>query len=143
MANGRFLWHHRFGATRAILATFIVGLCLFTPAVSKADPVGTSDWQVVSSPNPGPRWNELRHIYARSASDVWAVGAFHRYPERYGALVAHFDGKAWQQAVTPRSGSGCEDFLYGVNGTASDDVWAVGYSEESLNGRYSTLILHY
>jgi hypothetical protein len=71
------------------------------------------------------------------------VGAFHRYPERYSSLIAHYDGKSWQQVNAPRAGSGYEDFLYGVHGSASDDVWAVGYSEDSTSGRYSTLVLHY
>ena len=98
----------------------------------------------------GPSWSTVasgEHLRRPSAiatiasDDIWVVGA----TKKDEALVKtdvrtgaeHWDGSSWSRFPTPDVGTG-ENMLNGVDGSASKDVWAVGYSGAS--GRYKTLI---
>jgi hypothetical protein len=48
----------------------------------------------VPSPNPAPGGDVLNSVTATSARDAWAVGA-----NGAGALVLHWNGRAWQQVA--------------------------------------------
>jgi hypothetical protein len=68
----------------------------------------------------------LRAVTALASNDVWAVGS----KSGYSTPVAyHWNGTAWSEVPTaPLSGStGGNNLFYGVAGTASNQVWAVGY----------------
>jgi hypothetical protein len=56
--------------------------------------------------------NDLRGVWGRSATDVWAVGS--------GGAILHWDGGGWSP-----SASGTTQNLSGVGGDATN-VWAVG-----------------
>jgi hypothetical protein len=62
-----------------------------------------------------PTTAHLRSVWARSPSDVWAVGD--------QATVLHFDGARWSAVNT-----GLVDDLYGVWASGPADVWVVGGS---------------
>ena len=74
-------------------------------------------WSVAAAPSvSGSGW--LNAVTAISANDVWAVGF-----SAGSDLIEHFNGTSW--SVVPGPGLSCTD-LFGVSGTASNDVWAVG-----------------
>jgi hypothetical protein len=59
---------------------------------------------------------------AIAATDVWAVGAQQTVDTQGTQLIEHFDGASWKVVPSPSSTGA----LYGVSGTSSHDVWAVG-----------------
>jgi hypothetical protein len=95
-------------------------------------------WTRIPSPSPwstaplapGP---DLNAVAAISATDAWAVGDGGP-PNGNGALVLHWDGRAWKQVKVP-SGSG--GTLWDVSADASDNVWAVGTNDAGF------LVLHW
>ncbi len=107
---------------------------------------GSDLWAVVDAfyaPHPPKilHWNGIRWIESSvqgvsavfdgvsviSATDAWAVGS----------EVVHWNGSAWAKVPVPAP-QGDYDFLYGVSGTSSSDVWAVGD-----NGYGRGLIVHW
>lgn len=96
-------------------------------------------WGIVPSPN-APRQNFLQDIVAISANDIWAVGYHNGYsappPE---TLTMHWDGSTWSVVPSPNIGS--FDYLYAVDASATNDVWAVGSYSSSGVGR--TLTMHW
>jgi plastocyanin len=82
-------------------------------------------------------------VAARSANDVWAVGAYDENsspPYVVRTLALHWDGTTWN-AVSPLNPDASYNWLYGVEGIAANDVWAVGQSG-SYNA-YQTLTEHW
>ncbi len=77
-------------------------------------------------------------VAAFATDDVWAVGYLGDPAaglER--AIALRWDGVGWQEApVRPAIGGG-RSALVAIDGTASDDIWAIGYR------RNRPLILHY
>lgn len=64
----------------------------------------------------------LHSVFARSASDVWAVGYI--YPSSLGpGLILHYDGSSWRRHPT-----GAPDGFFGVWAASESDAWAVGSS---------------
>ncbi len=95
-----------------------------TPIAARWD--GAS-WTLMPIP-PAFATGALDGVAAFSTEDVWAVG-YTGDPETglERALALHWDGSAWKRApVVPAIGGGRSGLL-AVAGTASDDVWAVGY----------------
>ncbi|GAA3341201.1 hypothetical protein GCM10020358_31650 [Amorphoplanes nipponensis] len=67
----------------------------------------------------------LHSVTALSPDDVWAVGSRNGYHE---PAAYHFDGAAWSEVpISVATGTG-NNVLYGVAGTAANQVWAVGYT---------------
>jgi len=94
----------------------------------------------------GPSWSTVasaEHLRKPSAiatiasNDIWVVGSTKDTVHAIRTGAEHWDGSSWSQVPVPDVGTG-ENMLNGVNASASNDVWAVGYSGAS--GRYSTLI---
>ncbi len=74
-------------------------------------------WSIV--PGPAIPATYLWGATAISANDVWAVGF-----TATEALALHWDGGSWTQVPVPQSPGGQGDYvLYGVSGTAANDVW--------------------
>lgn len=87
-------------------------------------------WTVVreapGTPNNG---GEIYGIHAISTTDVWAVG-YQGSPVSIAVpLIEHWDGHSWHVVKAAPVHQGTIDRLGGVFGTASNDVWAVGFSE--------------
>lgn len=115
-----------------------VGLAGATPT---ATPICGLGWSVVSSPNPtGSQTNYLSGIAAISATDMWTVGLFDS--NNIGrTLTLRWNGSQWTQVASPNRG----DYTNGlgdVEGTSSNDVWAVGYNA-TANSAYKTLAEHW
>jgi hypothetical protein len=86
-------------------------------------------------------YNALNAIAALSATDVWAVGNFHRFSDAADKTLAeHWDGTKWKLVLSPNSTSQTNIFA-GVAVVGSNDAWAVGY--EVINDSYQTLIEHW
>jgi len=88
---------------------------------------GTS-WSSVTTP---ALQGGLTGVAARSANDIWAVGAgidaSGTVPVNK-TLTLHWDGSAWTRATSPNGSSG-ESLLNGVGATpGGGDVWAVGFN---------------
>jgi hypothetical protein len=75
-------------------------------------------WQNVSSPIS----MTLRGVVALAPDDAWAVG----FSASYGSTrTIHWDGTAWTLVPSPDV-PGHPNYLYAVDGSGPDDVWAVG-----------------
>jgi hypothetical protein len=81
---------------------------------------------------------------AISPNDVWAVGG-HDF-ELSSTLTEHWDGSSWQEVQSPSHSddiNGIDDAYYGVDGVASNDVWAVGDLINQNNGGSNGMIAHW
>ena len=56
---------------------------------------------------------------------MWAVGFYENLFDSL-TMTLHWDGSAWSVVPSPNTNP-TYNYLYGVSGTSSDDVWAVGY----------------
>jgi hypothetical protein len=93
-------------------------------------------WAQVTGDNRGPTGLAFRldAVTAVSESDIWAVGS------NSHTLAEHWNGTEWSIVATPNAGIG-NNVLTGVSGTASTNVWEVGYNEFGTEKR--TLIEHW
>jgi hypothetical protein len=98
-----------------------------------------AQWNVVSSPSPGPSINDLTGVTAVSASDVLAVG-YHDGNSTVQTLVEQWNGSKWSVVTSPNAVSG--SFLFGVAATSASNAWAVGTYGQTF-GLYQTLIEHW
>jgi hypothetical protein len=100
-------------------------------------------WTRFASPNPLPgHLNELSGVYARSSTDVWAVGddLDSTSSTPMATLILHWNGAHWKQIASPSPGLAGNQ-LKAVSADASDDGWAVGTSSDG--GVAHTLILRW
>ena len=86
----------------------------------------------------GPSWSTLasgEHLHKPSAiatiasNDIWVVGST-KENEAIRTGAEHWDGSGWSQVPVPDVGTG-ENMLNGVDASASNNVWAVGYSGQA------------
>jgi hypothetical protein len=70
--------------------------------------------------------------YALSSKDAWGFGFS-------GGLASseHWDGSTWQVVVTPSPPGAGFASLCAASGVASDDLWAVGFSDDRPNVPYA------
>jgi len=97
-------------------------------------------WRVVNSPNVGDRANAL---FAASAGGgaVWAVG-YYIDPTTLSprSLIESWNGTGW--TIVPHPDPGVMSHLFGVSALASNDVWAVGDTQDT-NNIFGVLIEHF
>jgi PKD repeat protein len=98
-----------------------------------------SHWSVVPSPNVANRQHRLEAVAAIASDDVWAVGYSRNLTELYKTLILHWNGASW--SVVPSPNFPGENFLYGVSGTSSNDVWAVGEAWDGVTSKQ--IFLHW
>jgi hypothetical protein len=84
----------------------------------------------------------LRDIVEIAPDNVWAVGeqltnGFASHP-----LTVHYDGKNWSVVSAPDGTAGGKNTLVAVSGSASDNVWAVGF-QVPARGPLTSLIEHW
>ena len=85
-----------------------------------------SAFRQATTPNPSGSGNDLSDVAAISSTDVWSVGTDegdNTIPSK--TLAEHWNGTGWSIVRTPNAGPGW-NFLSGVSGSSSTDVWAVG-----------------
>jgi hypothetical protein len=91
---------------------------------------------ITSRPEP-----QLWSVYAGSSSDVWAAG----YGDSHnglGTFTAHWNGTRWRAVPNPLSDAK-DALLFGVSGTAQDDVWTVGYGFQPHSSGLSAMSEHW
>jgi hypothetical protein len=76
-----------------------------------------------------------------SSKDVWAVGYYYSLLAS-NTLTEHWDGRRWLVVSSPNVGR-LNNFLSGVGGDFSTDVWAVGSYSDVATGYSRTLALHW
>ena len=76
-------------------------------------------------------------IAAIASNDIWVVGSTKDTAHAIRTGAEHWNGSSWSQVPAPDVGTGA-NALNGVDASASNNVWAVGYSTSS--GRQNTLI---
>ena len=90
-------------------------------------------WAVLRSARVPSSGFELRGVSVVSRRDVWAVGSFEDADTHSSTpLVQHWDGDAWTTIETVPDGT--VGSLSGVDGSARDDVWAVGSALDLVSG---------
>ena len=94
-------------------------------------------WSTVASKE---HLNKPSAVAAIAGNDVWVVGSTRKPEHAIRTGAEHWNGNSWSQFPTPDVGMR-SNALNGVDASASDDVWAVGYSE--VSGRYETLVEHW
>ncbi|HLI06902.1 MAG TPA: hypothetical protein VKV40_10070 [Ktedonobacteraceae bacterium] len=100
-----------------------------------------TNWQVVSSPDPGSIDNTLYAVSAVSASDIWAVGFYVSTTGVTQTMTLHWNGAKWNVVKSPSPGS-LNNELFSVSARSSNDVWAVGFSASNSSSE-TTLIEHW
>ena len=96
-----------------------------------------SQWTVIASPNvDGSSQNAVTGIAVIDANDIWVVG--YTLTGNYQTLTEHWDGSHWSIVPSPNIGN-YGNRLSGVTALTSNDMWAVGSSDNYAN----TLVLHW
>lgn len=97
-------------------------------------------WHLVPSPTPaaGQSLNEFEAVAAVAKNDAWAVGHSTTQGQRM-ALIAHWDGSAWQNVAPPNTTRGGD--LHSLTVTSSHQVWAAG--DAYVVGGIRPLIAHW
>jgi hypothetical protein len=98
-------------------------------------------WTVVPSPNLGVTANELNAVSVVAARDVWAVGDSIGGNGVTQTLTERWNGTTWSVVPSPNP-SATRNVLTGVTAIASNDVWAVGRSNNTRD-IIRTLIEHW
>lgn len=93
-------------------------------------------WQIIDSPNAPTGDSQFFGVSGVSSQDVWAVGGTDA-PEGH-ALVAHWDGTAWNLAVQEVQGT-----LRSVVAISPRDVWAVGSTRPAVDGQPAQVLLRH
>lgn len=101
-------------------------------AVLAAGPAGAvATFTAVPSPNPNPIGNGLTGVFARTATDAWAVGAQAEIEngtvdsEATVGLALHWNGTTWTNTPTPVV-QFLNQSLNAVTAVSATDAWAVG-----------------
>jgi hypothetical protein len=107
--------------TISFLAAVLSGAAF---AMVPAGSAQAATWAVVPTPNASTGLNLLIGVDALTTTDAWAVGRADHSPNQpfVRPLVARWNGSAWTIVSTPTTGGQ----LSGVDGNASNNVWAVG-----------------
>jgi hypothetical protein len=122
--------------TRRLLRRFVPLLAAVPLLVLYGAPpaAAATTWTLVASPNPHVNLNGLNGVFARTATDAWAVGVFGetREEDEQGGLILHWNGTAWSQVIGPNP-QFRNEVLNAVHGVAANDVWAVGGLATAIN----------
>jgi hypothetical protein len=96
-----------------------------------------SDWTEMIVPKLFLLHNHAKDLYAARPDDVWALGYGGDQRGEYIGYVHHWDGASWTAVPTPFEGQD-QTFFRGIDGSAANDVWIVGYINYS-----QTVALHW
>ena len=90
-----------------------------------------------------PRNGAPDAVLALSADDVWAVGVADGFSPATTTvgLAVHWDGSEWTEVDVPAVTDDTH-WLTGVDGVATDDVWAVGWGRDIV-GTHRALTYHW
>jgi hypothetical protein len=92
---------------------------------------GTS-WSIMDSPNASMTANNLLiGVTCTAGADCWAVGYYNNTGtnfQTYQTLIEHYDGASWTIASSANTAPVVNNYLDGVTCTASNDCWAIGFT---------------
>ena len=107
-----------------VTALSLTAFCSTSSFAAAMPTTGCGSWTVTSSSNP-QNITADRGIAALSPNDIWMVGQSNTSGTvGYSTMAQHWDGKSW--SIVPTPNPTLLQSLYGVAGSASNDVWAVG-----------------
>jgi hypothetical protein len=130
----------------AALMAFMLALVPAPPAAALDEDAA---WGEIPSPNRGMKENELAGLTILAPDDIWAVGRYNanRPPTATGrdTLALHWNGTGFTIVRTPNPSWPGADFftLEDAEGVASNDVWAVGSTQDFGSLKSTTLIEHW
>lgn len=104
-----------------------------------------SQWQIMSSLNPGRSDNILEAVTAVSANNIWAVGQANYTGQtgRVQTLVEHWNGTQWSVVASPSAGK-FHDMLFSVTAITTNNIWALGLTATNQNAStWQPLIEHW
>jgi hypothetical protein len=81
-------------------------------------------------------------VSALPSGQAWAAGYFADDAFRIRSLIEQWNGSSWSIVPSPDPGSS-RDTLFTVSALSDRDVWAVGGSEDGVEGPFHTLIEHW
>src|SRR5262245_19547192 len=111
---------------RAFSAPLVTAALVAAPGAATASAAGCHTWTGVPPPSPGAAENGLNGVTAQSPCNVWAVGFYGDVVDGpVLSLAEHWNGTAWTLVTTPSPDTD-RNFLSGVAGASSRDIWAVG-----------------
>jgi hypothetical protein len=98
-------------------------------------------WTAIAPPNVGDQENTLFSVSTLPDGHAWAVGYYADQTFRIRTLAEYWNGTSWivTRTVNPQR---ARDEFFSVKALSADDVWAVGGSEQTVNGTFHTLIEH-
>jgi hypothetical protein len=99
-------------------------------------------WTASAPPNVGTQENTLFGVTTLPDGHAWAVGYYADQTFRIRTLAEYWNGSAWQVVPTVNPAR-ARDTFFSVSATSEDDVWAVGGSTDTADGRFHTLIEHF
>ncbi|MDQ5824496.1 MAG: S-layer homology domain-containing protein [Chloroflexota bacterium] len=112
-----------------VWAAYVHAFGLASPAHTLIERYNGSSFVQTPSPNGPTDVNVLLGVSARTATDVWAVGASANNPSVASTLVQHWDGTAW--SIVSSENVGAMSVLQDVAAVSQNDAWAVGFSGTS------------
>src|SRR5258706_6927870 len=98
-------------------------------------------WTRITTPQPSTIAQALAGVSGVSGSDVWAVGFQSPQGGVTNTLALHWNGTAWTKVASINAG--VVSVLENVYARASNDVWAVGYSEINSTSGRQVLVEHW
>src|SRR6266568_2749759 len=125
----------------ASLLAIMLTLLLLTTQVTKASPLASGTWRVVSSPSPGAGGNFLASVAAVSANNIWAVGLDVNSNGVQQSLVDHWNGTKWSVVSSPSPGT-ASNSLRALAVVIANNIWAVGFFTNA-GGVKQTLVEHW
>lgn len=105
-------------------------------------------WQQMAFPDPG-EYNRLPAatlwgVAALSPSDVWVAGGYPTKNGLGGALLANWNGTAWQQVTTPVNPATAAAYtLFAISAPAANDIWSVGLSTAEGTGAQQAVAVYH
>lgn len=101
-----------------------------------------SAWRIVPSPSVSAQ-NFLVGVDTVTGGEAWAVGS-HNVPGSlaFSTLTLRWNGTAWSEVPSPDTGR-FENHLNAVDGSAANDVWAVGHTSDGDYSVRAPLAMHW
>ena len=121
----------------------LLAVMFVTARVAQAASTWGENWRIVNSPNMGSNNNFVSALAAISTNDVWATGYF-TIPGTHTdhGLIEHWDGSRWSLVPNPNPGTRSY-FIKAVSAVSTNDVWAVGFSNDQNGNNPKTLTEHW
>jgi hypothetical protein len=74
----------------------------------------------------GDNTSNLNGVVVISPTNAWAAGLINISVANPGQIIEHWDGTQWSVFPGPAFGANQQPSLYGMTGTAANDIWTVG-----------------